>query len=239
MFAARSFKYSTPAVAVLLLAFVAAPACPARKGKQRGAEGSAQPARGWRQLFNGRDLDGWEHLGPGRFVVEGGLLRTEGGMGLLWYTRERFGDCVLRVVYKTTDPASNSGVFVRIADRPRDEWFAVHHGYEVQILDRQDEYHRTGAIYSLAKSTSLPVSPTGEWNVMEITLRGPRIFVHLNGRQVNDFDPSQPAPPRTKDWEPERGPRPEAGYVGLQNHDDYVRDKPTHVYFKEVSVRPL
>ena len=239
MFTAHSLKYSAPGVAVLLLALVAAPACPAQKAKQGDARRSKQPAREWRQLFNGRDLDGWEHVGPGGFVVENGLLRTEGGMGLLWYTRERFGDCVLRVVYKTTDPASNSGVFVRIADRPRDEWFAVHHGYEVQILDRQDEYHRTGAIYSLGKSTSLPVSPTGEWNVMEITLKGPRIVVHLNGRQVNDFDPSRPAPPRTKDWEPERGPRPESGYVGLQNHDDYVGDKPTHVYFKEVSVRPL
>src|SRR5687768_16647037 len=97
--------------------------------------GTAVETTGWRRLFNGRDLEGWEHLGPGGFVVENGLLRTEGGMGLLWYTRETFGDCVLRVVYKTTDPASNSGVFVRIPDRPKDPWFAVHRGYEVQILD--------------------------------------------------------------------------------------------------------
>jgi hypothetical protein len=160
-------------------------------------------------------------------------------MGLLWYTRETFGNCVLRVVYKTTDPASNSGVFVRVADKPRDPWFAVHHGYEVQILDAQDEYHRTGAIYSLAKSTSLPVRPPGEWNTMEITLDGPRVIVRVNGGVVNEFDPKQPVPERTKDFEPERGPRPERGYVGLQNHDDYVTDKETHVFFKEVSVRLL
>ena len=199
----------------------------------------AEPATvdGWRQLFNGRDLDGWHHVGPGSFVIENGVLRTEGGMGLLWYTGEKFGNCRIRVVFKTTSAAANSGVFVRIADRPKDEWFAVHHGYEVQICDSQDEYHRTGAIYSLSKSTSLASLPPGEWNVMEITLNGPRILVSLNGVAVNDFDPAQPVPPRTKDFEPERGPRPEAGYIGIQNHDDYATGE--HVYFKEISVQGL
>ncbi|HJQ23056.1 MAG TPA: DUF1080 domain-containing protein [Blastocatellia bacterium] len=192
--------------------------------------------------FNGRDLDGWEHVGPGKFVVENlmantAVLRSEGGMGLLWYTREKFGNCRIRVVYKTTSAASNSGVFVRISERPTDEWFAVHHGYEVQICDSQDEYHRTGAIYSLAKSASLASLPPGQWNVMEITLDGPRIRVSLNGVAVTDFDPAQTVPPRTKAFEPERGPRPEAGYIGIQNHDDYATGE--HVYFKEISVEPL
>ena len=188
-------------------------------------------------LFNGRDLEGWEHVGPGKFVIEGGVLRSEGGMGLLWYTREKFGNCKIRVVYKTTSAASNSGVFVRIAERPTDEWFAVHHGYEAQICDSQDEYHRTGAIYSLAKSASLASLPPGQWNVMEITLDGPRIRVSVNGVAVTDFDPAQPVPRRTKEFEPERGPRPEAGYIGIQNHDDYASGE--HVYFKEISVQPL
>lgn len=189
-----------------------------------------------RPLFNGRDLAGWQHVGPGKFVVEDGLLRSEGGMGLLWYTGETFGDCRIRVVFKTTSAASNSGVFVRIADRPRDEWFAVHHGYEVQICDSQDEYHRTGAVYSLAKTASLASRPPGEWNTMEITLDGPRIRVNLNGMAVTDFDPAQTVPPRTKEFEPERGPRPTTGYIGIQNHDDYATGE--HVYFKEISVAP-
>ncbi|MFL6215940.1 MAG: DUF1080 domain-containing protein [Blastocatellia bacterium] len=190
---------------------------------------------GWRQLFDGRDLEGWQHVGPGKFVVEDGLLRSEGGMGLLWYTGETFGDCKIRVVFKTTSAASNSGVFVRIADRPKDEWFAVHHGYEVQICDSQDEYHRTGAIYSLSKSARLASRPLGQWNTMEITLDGPRIRVNLNGVAVTDFDPAQSVPPRTKEFEPERGPRPTAGYIGIQNHDDYATGE--HVTFKEISVK--
>ena len=62
---------------------------------------------------------GWEHVGPGKFVVEDGLLRTEGGMGLLWYSREKLGNCVIRVVYKTANERANSGVYIRIADRAR------------------------------------------------------------------------------------------------------------------------
>jgi hypothetical protein len=202
------------------------------------AAGDDRPeqAGDWRPLFNGKDLDGWEHVGPGKMVVEDGAIRTEGGMGLLWYTKEQFGDCVLKVVYKTTSKASNSGVFVRIAEKPKDEWYAVHHGYEVQICDVTDPYHRTGAVYSLSPAKEQP-GKVGEWNTLEITLDGDRVKVSVNGVPVNDFDPSQPVPPRTKSYEPERGPRPRVGYIGLQNHDDFAQG--TQVYFKEVSVRPL
>ena len=37
----------------------------------------------WQQLFNGKDLTGWKHVGPGGDTVEDGLIRTHGGMGCL------------------------------------------------------------------------------------------------------------------------------------------------------------
>jgi hypothetical protein len=40
----------------------------------------ASHAADWKQLFNGKDLEGWSHVGPGNFVVENGVLKTEGGM---------------------------------------------------------------------------------------------------------------------------------------------------------------
>src|SRR5438552_3335087 len=50
-------------------------------------------------------------------------------------------------------------------------WYAVHHGYEIQIADGGDPYHRTGAVYSLAKSAFDPSKhPAGEWRTMVITL---------------------------------------------------------------------
>jgi hypothetical protein len=204
------------------------------------ALGQVEPEKpgGWRTIFDGKSLEGWQHIGPGKMVLQEGIIRTEGGMGLLWHTKEKFGDCVIRVVYKTGSSRANSGVYVRIADKPKDPWYAVHHGYEVQISDTDDEYHGTGAIYSLSKTTARPAKPPGEWNTMEITLRGEEIIVSLNGGEVNHFDPTKATvPERTKDYEPERGPRPTSGYIGLQNHGD-VTDN-AHVDFKEVSVRPL
>ena len=125
----------------------------------------------WRPLFDGRSLDGWEHVGPGKFVIEDGVLRSEDGMGLLWYAKEKLGNCVIRVVYKTGTDRSNSGVYIRIAEKPKDEWYAVHHGFEVQIMDYGSADRRTGSIYTFAKAAAQPSKPR-EWNTLEITLKG-------------------------------------------------------------------
>ncbi len=187
----------------------------------------------WKQLFNGRDVTGWEHVGPGRFVVEDSLLKTEGGMGLLWYTPEKIGNAALRVVYKTGKKTDNSGVFIRIPERPTEPWMPVNRGYEVQIDDSEDDYHVTGVLYSLTQALARP-GKTGAWNVLEITLEGPRTIVFLNGVRVTDYTEGQAVAPKRKRWEPERGPRPDSGYIGLQNHSD----KDT-VYFREVAVKSL
>ncbi len=188
----------------------------------------------WKQLFNGKNMDVWEHVGPGSFTVDNGLLTTHGGMGLLWYTPEKFGKCVLRVVFRGNGPRANSGVFIRILDKPKEPWYAVHFGYEVQIEAAGDDYHRTGVIYSMNKALAKPVSPPDGWNTMEITLDGQHTVVMVNGAKVTDFRGSDPVPERKMWYEPERGPRPDHGYIGLQNHDER-----STVEFREVSVKPL
>lgn len=186
----------------------------------------------WKPLFNGKDMSGWKMVGPGRFVFEDGMLKTEGGMGLLWYTPEKLGNCTLRVVFKTTGPRDNSGVYIRMAEPPPDPWYGVHNGYEVQIDAAGDEWHSTGALYSLSKVTERAQKPAGEWNTMDIVLKGQTTTVLLNGKKVNEFRGDQEVPPRKQWYEPVRGPRPDSGYIGLQNHDGR-----STVYFKEVSVR--
>ncbi len=185
------------------------------------------------QLFNGTDMTGWRHVGKGGFSVEAGALKTSGGMGLLVYDGKEIGNAVLRVVYKPESPRSNAGVFIRVPEPPHDPWFAVHKGYEVQIQDTGDAFHRTGSIYSLAPSEEFPPSGDG-WNTMEIFLDGQTTRVEVNGAVVNEFEGGQEVPERKKWFEPERGPRPDSGYIGLQNHDGR-----SVVHFREVSVRPL
>jgi len=194
--------------------------------------------KNWRQLFNGTDLSGWEQVGPGQFVVEEGLLKTVGGMGMIRYPAEKFSNVVIRVVYKVKDNDVNSGVFIRLPEKPTDEWMAVNHGYEVQIDNGTrhvgGDYHCTGVLYSLTKAKSHPQKAPGEWNTMEITLDGQRTIVYVNGEMVTDFNEGDPVPEKTRDFEPERGPRPEAGYIGLQNHDEL-----STCWYKEVAVRPI
>ncbi len=193
----------------------------------------AAPEEPATQLFNGRDLTGWRHVGKGEFVVEDGLLKTVGGMGLLVYDGEKFGDAVLKVVYQAENERSNSGVFIRVPEKPLDPWFAVHKGYEVQIWEGDDDFHRTGALYSLSKAEAYPRADDG-WNTLEITLDGQTTSVTVNGKLVNEFQGDQPVPERIRYFEPQRGPRPDFGYIGLQNHDEG-----TTVRFREISVRPL
>jgi hypothetical protein len=194
----------------------------------------------WRQLFNGKDLTGWKQAGPGSHYVEDGFIKSKGGMGLLYWTGEKFGNCVIRVVFRMRDENSNSGVFIRIPSVPtEDNMMPVNTGYEVQIdnkpeLSNEDDYHYTGMLYSLTKPLAKTGKPGPEWNTMEITLDGPKTIVYLNGVKVADFKEGDPVPAKKFDFEPNRGPRPESGYIGIQNHSDT-----DVVFFKEVSVKPL
>lgn len=194
--------------------------------------GRAQSGQ-WQQLFNGKDMSGWEHVGPGGFTVEDAMLKPHGGMGLLWYTPEKVGNAVIRVVFKPLRNDSNSGVFIRIPEKPTEPWMPVNRGYEVQIDNSDDDYHCTGVLYSLTKAMARP-EKAGTWNTMEITLDGPHTVVVLNGVKVTDYAEGQPVPPKKKNYEPERGPRPNEGYIGLQNHSD--KDV---VYFREVAVKKI
>ena len=191
---------------------------------------SSQSAARWQALFNGKDLQGWQHVGPGRFVIENGLLKTEGGMGLLWYTPEQFADTTLRVVFHVPDAAhSNSGVFIRIPAPPTEPWMPVHKGYEVQIDQSADDTHRTGVLYSFTKARAKPA--LREWNTLEITLQGLRTTVVMNGETITDFREGDAYVEPRNPGDPAVGPRQASGYIGLQNHS--AKDL---VLFREVSV---
>jgi len=192
-------------------------------------------AEGWKSLFNGKDLDGWSVAGGGgksAWTVEDGAIHTRPGDGMLWYTREKIGNATLRVIFRMSTVEGNSGVFIRIPAEPPDENFAIHHGIEVQIDDRDDDWHCTGVLYSMTKALARPAKRAGEWNTMDITMAGLRTIVKINSALVTDYDGVSPVPGRTYPWEPERGPRPESGYIALQHHDDHAI-----IYFREISVR--
>jgi len=160
-------------------------------------------------------------------------MKTEGGMGILWYTREKIAHATIRVVFKLTAKESDSGVFIRIPEKPTEPWMPINRGYEVEIGDWPDEYSCTGVLYTFTKALARPIKAIGEWNTMDITIDGPRTIVDLNGIKVTDFTEGQPVPGKTPgSHDPQRGPRPDSGYIGLQNHPG------SEVYFRQVSITP-
>jgi hypothetical protein len=210
-------KFRSRGVAICLFVVAIAPALTAQQSS--------------RALFNGKDLDGWQQVGPGSFVVKDGMMKTEGGMGMLWYTREKIAHATIRVVFKLTSKESDSGVFIRIPEKPAEPWMPINRGYEVEIGDWPDDYSCTGVLYTFTKAWARPIKPIGEWNTMDITIDGPHTIVYLNGVKVTDFTEGQTVPEKlVGSHDPDRGPRPNSGFIGLQNHPG------SEVYFREVSV---
>ena len=185
-------------------------------------------------MFDGRSTEGWKQVGSGEVKLVNKELVTQGGLGVFWYSREKFSNCQIRVVFKLTASNDNSGVFIRIPDPPRDEWDAVNKGYDVKIDNNGGVWHRTGTLYSLTRAQNRVFANVGDWNEMLITLFGPRTRVSVNGVPVTDFTEGDPVPLKYQWYEPDRGPRPMAGYIGLENHGDGAQ-----VHFKLVAVRPL
>jgi hypothetical protein len=195
-----------------------------------------------KQLFDGRDLTGWvrmpRHEGapadqkPGLLVRDGLLVSApDAPEDDLWYSSGKIGNATLRVVYKVSDPEANSGVFIRIPYEPKSEDDAINKGIEVQIQETGDDYHCTGVLYSMTKAQARPYKPVGEWNTLEIELRGPRTIVRLNGVVVTDYDGVAPVPPKKGQYEPDRGPRPNEGYIAIQHHGGAAT-----VWFKEIAL---
>lgn len=180
-------------------------------------------------------LSGWQMAGNGRFrSVDLDVLESEGGIGLLWWTREQFADFVLRLDWRAFNADDNSGVFFRFptlgTGDPANDWKpAVTRGYEVQIDDRGfnaannstgSALHQTGAIYELAAASRLVSRPLGQWNTFEIEARGEQLKVTLNGEQVSDHRAD--------------GARSAAGHIGLQNHHPGSR-----VQFRNLQIKKL
>ena len=186
-------------------------------------EGFEEILSWWNGTFS---KHGWNHYGPGYFVLDEktGVLKSQGGMGLLWYSRKKYRDFVLELEFKSSQTDTNSGIFLRIPEIPTSDDY-IYHSFEVQIYDCGSGIHKTGAVYDAEAPRSDAFKPTGEWNFCKITFRGDFIHVELNGVEVIGWK----AEPRgkIKDFAA-------AGYIGFQNHDSI-----SPVYFRNIYVKEL
>ncbi len=179
-----------------------------------------------KQSLAGYSKQGWNHYGPGYFVLDGeaGVLMGQGGMGLFWYSAKKYKDFILELDYKCADRFTNSGIFLRVPEMVVSDDY-IYHSFEIQIDDASQGIHKTGAAYDAEAPRGDAARPSGEWNHYKISFIESRIRVELNDVLVLDWE----AEPRGKvrDFAQE-------GYIGLQNHDSR-----SPVYFKNIYVKEI
>ena len=172
----------------------------------------------WTSLFNGKDLTGWKPAHHAIWKVEKGAIvgqwdpaRPGGG----WLMSEReFSDFVLRLEFRGQPKHANSGVAIR--DPLHGAKDPAYTGYEIQILDVPDAKMPTGSVYNVQKADYVPLKDG--WNTMEITARGTRISVLLNGQKVAETD----------------NDRSLKGSIGFQAHSQGET-----IYFRHIRIREL
>lgn len=172
---------------------------------------------GWITLLDGTNLDNWNMIGTANWRIEGGATVADAGDGFL-VSKNTYGDFQLRAEFWVDDNA-NSGIFIRGSDPNK---IAGANTYEVNIFDkRPDPTYGTGAIVGVAKVVPMPKAG-GKWNVYEITARGDRLIIVLNGVQTVDVRDGKHA----------------SGVIALQHGADAVGNTAV-VKFRKVQIRPL
>jgi HEAT repeat protein len=184
----------------------------------------AEASAGFSPLFNGRDLEGWTGDTKGYAAEDGRIvIHPELGSGNL-YTAKEYSDFVFRFEFKLT-PAANNGVGVRAPL----EGDAAYAGMEIQILEdgspvywglRPYQYH--GSVYGVVAARRGFLRPPGEWNAEEITVKGRRVTVVVNGSTVVDADLDEASAGGTIDGNAHPGLKRTSGHLGFLGHGSLV-----------------
>lgn len=196
--------------------------------------------KGFVTIFDGKSMEGWEIVlepgdepekkwQPDAFYLEDGTLACK-GYGFHWFRyKEPLGDCVLRLEFKIAKD-TNSGICLRSKEKGAPPFT----GFEIQIADdvgKDPHKHGTGAIYDIVTPMYNASRPVGEWNEMEITVKGPLVIVALNGLKVIDTDFSRLTKPIGK-FDFAYADMPRCGYLALQDHW-------TPIWYRNIRVKKL
>ncbi|UCD00003.1 MAG: DUF1080 domain-containing protein [Phycisphaerales bacterium] len=181
---------------------------------------------GFRRMFNGRNLTGWEGNTQG-YAVKDGIMICDpslGGKGDL-YAADEYGDFIMRFQFRLT-PGANNGLAIRVPFNGH----AAYDGMELQILDHDSpryrgwlkDYQHHGSIYGVVPAKTGFLKPVGEWNVQEVTAKGKQITIKLNGATIVDANLQKASTPRTLDGKDHPGLSRAKGRIGFAGHGDRV-----------------
>jgi hypothetical protein len=145
-----------------------------------------ESAHGWKLLFDGKDLDGWEPLSTSKppangdwTVVDGAIVCPGTSPGWL-ASQDTYSDFELKLQFRGPEKV-NSGVFLRSAKEGQPSVT----GYELQIWDYQAEGYNTGSLVDSVKAKPTKILD-GQWNQYDIKAVGDHYAVVLNGTTILD-----------------------------------------------------
>lgn len=188
-----------------------APVIPPREGKSETI-----------QLFNGKDLDGWEGH-PDLWSVHDGMIVAKNtkpiNVSTYLLTKRKFSDFRLTATVRLFRSEMHSGIAFWGRKAPE-------HGDPYTYAGHLVMFPSDWGMYDLFGRNGLPVDgrpakKVGKqhgWNDLEILAQGNRVRVVVNGTQVVDW--RDPEPERIKE-----------GPIGLQLHSNKV---PQEVHFKNL-----
>ncbi len=170
-----------------------------RRAPARSSTG-AQAGGEWVALFNGKDLSGWKNNGDEKWVVERGTILCESVANKYGYltTEKAYRDFDLRLKFKG-EAAGNSGVFFHSHITGIDP----EHGPDIEGMQVEVDPNlgkHTGGLYESGGRgwVAMPTADgekalkPGEWNDLEVTVRGNHVVTRVNGVGISDFTDTAP-----------------------------------------------
>ena len=198
-------KRCLPVVLLLVIGFITA-----------GCESLPFGQSGWTTLLDGeRGMENWNRVGEANWRAADGAIqadRKEGKANGFLVSKRPYKDFQTRIEFWASDDA-NSGIFMRCQNPAQ---ITDKSCYEANIFDqRPDPTYGTGAIVHLAAVKPMPKAG-GKWNVYDITVKGDRVSVMLNGQRTVELQDGKFA----------------SGPLALQYGSGVVK-------FRKVQIRPL
>jgi hypothetical protein len=192
--------------------------------------GKQEQKNKWVSLFDGKTLDGWKvGNNAASFSIENKTIAVNGDVAHLYYDGE-----VMQHDFKTfefkadvmTTPGSNSGIYFH-TQYQESGW--PKKGYEVQVNNSHTDWRRTGSLWAIQDIKETYVKDD-EWFTMHIKVKGKKVTVKINDKQVVDY--TEPDNVQRDEGMKERVLS--SGTFALQGHDPKSK-----VYYKNIFVKAL
>ena len=182
----------------------------------------ARDATGFVSVFDGKSWKGWS--GPlDNYVIDDETIACRPNKGGTIFTTREYTDFSARLEIRLP-PAGNNGLAIRYPGEGDTAYVGM---CEVQTLDndapdytRLDPRQYHGSVYGMVPAVRGYLRPVGQWNFEEVTVKGSRINVELNGTQILDADVAKVT--EFMDGKAHPGKDRTSGHFGFAGHNDPV-----------------